>query len=93
MLQVEQRVVVERAGQAEIGQVRLPGLVQEDVAWLEIAMDQAPRVGVGQRRGDLAGDVQGHRLVERPAMERLRQGSSGHVGHHVEGPLAIAGHF
>ncbi len=55
--------LVERVGDAEVGHERVPGGGEEDVFRLDVAMDDAARVRVLERRGDLAGDAE--RFVDR----------------------------
>ena len=54
--------LVERDGQAEVAELGGAVRGQPDVAGLEVAVDDAVRVGVLQRLADLIGD--GQRLVD-----------------------------
>src|ERR671911_509790 len=47
---------VQGPGYAEVGQFGTTPLVQEDVAGLNVAMNDAPLVGVGEPRGDVGPD-------------------------------------
>ncbi len=52
-------VVVERAGQAEVYEDRLPDLRDEDVPWLQVAVEDPVPVGVLHGAGDLLDDREG----------------------------------
>ena len=64
---------VERAGDAEVHDLGVAVLVDHDVLRLEVAVDDAQPVGLGQPFGDLPGQADGLGLVEvaRPADEAL----------------------
>jgi hypothetical protein len=68
---------------AEVGDHRVP-LGEEDVLRLDVAVDDAAPVGVGQRirdgHGDRQGVLDGHRV---PAVEQRAQRAALEVGHHV----------
>ena len=57
-------LVVRRARQTEVGQLRDALRGEEDVLGLDVAVDQAALVGVGERVGDLDRDVQRFGLGE-----------------------------
>ena len=59
--------VVDRAGQAEIGdRDPLDAVLQQDVGRLDVAMHEPLRVGRGQPGGDLHADAQHLRHRQRP---------------------------
>ena len=59
------QAVVARLGQAEVGDPDDPFGVQQQVRGLDVAVDDPPRMGVGQARRHLPADV-GHAAKERP---------------------------
>ena len=68
--------VVGRAGQAEVGDLDvLDAVFQQDVARLDVAVDQAHRVGGGQAGGDLPADPQHVRQLERAGRGRASAAS------------------
>ena len=75
--------VVGRAGQAEVGDLDvLDAVFQQDVARLDVAVDQAHGVRRGQAGGDLLADAQHVQQLQRPGrVELLLQGSPGDVLH------------
>ena len=82
--------VVDGAGQAEVGDLDPRQLVLEhDVRRLDVAVDQALRVGGGQARGDLHADPQQLLQLERAALvDPLLEREPGDEFHDQEGPAA-----
>ncbi len=78
-------------GNAEVGELGLPVGGEQDVARGDVAMDDTPLVGMGQRRR--RGGSNGGRLLGRKApvpAESVRQRDSGGVLHHQVRPLLVA---
>jgi hypothetical protein len=82
---------VEDAGQSEVAQLRNPVLRDEDVARLDVPMDDVSRVGVGESLGDLATDSGGPArvvglVVLRGRVQEGVEGGALHVllDHHVD---------
>ena len=85
---LRQAGVVGGAGQAEVGDLDplLDAALQQDVARLDVAVDQPQRVGRGQPPGDLPADPQHLRHLERPGpVELLLQRLAGDELHHQVG--------
>ncbi len=62
----------EDAGEAEVEDLHRPVVAEEDVGWLEVAVQDAGVVGVGEAAGDLGGDAERLRPGKRtPAQPRL----------------------
>ena len=75
--------LAQRPGDAEVGHQRVPA-AEQDVLRLDVAMDDALPVGVGQRVGDLARDLQ--RVLHRElglARQAVPQRLALDVGHDV----------
>ncbi len=76
-------------GDAEVGHQRVP-LVDQDVGRLDVAVDDPPLVGIGQRLGHLAGEAD--RLVDRQlplALEAGRERLALDHRHHVVEDAAL----
>jgi len=74
--------LVQRLGDAEVHHHRVAA-GQHDVLGLHVAMHDATRMGVGERVGDVADDMNGVRDRERArARERLAQGLVLDIRHH-----------
>ena len=72
-------------GQAEICNLGVPCLRQQDIAWLDVLVDQTPLVGVLQSPRSLNGDVQDaglnllfRTLVQPPGLDRVLQTAAVH---------------
>ena len=79
-------------GDAEVGDDGVAVLVDQDVRGLDVAMDHAGAVGVGQSRRDLPQD-RAHDGQREPAgpLDHLIERAAAHVPHHeVVQPLAVA---
>jgi hypothetical protein len=73
-------------GQAEIDDGQAPGVAEQDVLRLEVAVDDAARVDRVQRLGDLAGDAQGTQRGDALREPRL-QVAAGEILHRDVGVL------
>ena len=85
-----QQVGIGGAGHAEVEDLRLTGLLHEDVGGLEVAVDDAPVVGVLHRVADPRHQAQRGRRVEAVAVGVLVQGQAADELHGEEG-LAVVG--
>jgi hypothetical protein len=88
--------VADELDHAEVEQldvlVLLPGLAaqgQHDVLRLEIAVDQAARVGVAERLDDLAGQDERAAHAQRALAERVAQRATAHQLHDHEHPALV----
>ena len=77
-----------RAGDPEVGQLRAVVLVEQDVAGLDVAVDDPGRVHVRERAEQLAGQPLG--VGQRAAVaEAVAQAAAGDVRHHQVGPVLL----
>jgi hypothetical protein len=67
-------VRLQHLGQAEVEHLRLPPGLHDDVRGLDVAVDDAARMGHGQPVGDLDRDRERARHVERPSAHELAKG-------------------
>ena len=66
-----ERRVVEVAAETEVGQVDVPALVEQHVRRLDVAVDEAARVGGVQGARDLLEHADGPRRLERPVAQHV----------------------
>jgi hypothetical protein len=84
---------VEGARYAEVGELRAPVLVHEDVLRLYVAVDDAPLVGVGETVGDGCPDARQHRARERsPPVDEPLEVAAGYVLDDYVGGLSPSQH-
>ena len=85
------RLSAQLLGDAEVGEVGVALLIEQDVGWFEVAVDNALLVGGFQGGGDLV-DQSGSvvRLPGARAVERSCQRSPFHQAHDQVGALGIA---
>ena len=75
----------DRLGDAEVGDLHLPGRRDEDVAGLHVAVDDAVAVGEAERGGDVRGDLGGAPGVQRAlGADDLREAAALDVLHDDE---------
>lgn len=67
---------------AEVGQEGVAIVVEENVAGLEVAVDNASLVGMVQRRADAIQDMSCLGDGKRPFLQPVGQGAATHVAHH-----------
>src|SRR5215204_7037019 len=80
---------VQGPGDAEVGQLGTTPLVQENVVGFDVAVNDAPLVGVGEPRSDVGPDPREQILGERPApVHEVLEVSPGDVLHNDVGDLA-----
>jgi hypothetical protein len=87
------RARVQALDEAEVGQVRVVGAVEQDVGRLDVAVHEPARVRGVQRRGDL-GDDRGGALGRQPALgahDRPQVGPVDVAHDDVEDPVLLAG--
>jgi hypothetical protein len=74
-------IVSRQAGNAEVGQPRIAGAVEENVGRLHITMHDATLMRRIERRGHLSRNAHGVVYRQRARIEPLRQRTAGTVGH------------
>ena len=81
----------EEAGETEVEHLHAPAIVEHEVRALDVPVDDAGAVRFLQRLGDLRGDIERRRRIERSLAEPRRQQLARDVLHDDErGPLVLA---
>ena len=83
------RLVADRAGDAEVGDLHRAVLGEHDVARLHVAVDEQVLVRVGERTADVRGDLQPAVLGQPAGVERLLQGPAADALHDDERLVAV----
>ena len=77
-------------GDAEVGQVGVAVLIQQDVAGFEIAMHDARTMGAVQCFADLGGDSNGSREIQRTFFKDIAHTAARQPAHDQVGALTLA---
>ena len=75
-------------GDAEVGDIGIGVGVEQDIGWLEVAVDDAQRMRPVERRGDAAENLDRLGQAEPATVDAVGQRAAGHQAHHQVG-LAI----
>ena len=85
---IDDRVVKQSSGEAEIRQISLRVLVHQDVAGLQIAMNDSLAMRVGHGGSNLPGDCQGAFAIHHwTVLDEIRQAAARNVRHDEMGTL------
>ena len=69
--------------QAKVGELDVPVLVDEDVVWLEVPVNDSTQVQLFKRQDELGDVISGHLLLEVPRfLQQIGKVSTFHVFHH-----------
>ena len=77
-------------GDAEVGQIRVPVVVEEHVGRLHVAVDRVGAVRRGERAGELIHDPRRVLRVRLPAYEDVLEAAAAHPSHHEVRATAVA---